>query len=170
MWISICKLKSAQIPLFSINYLNSDSESLSHEGGRKSDSFWVFPSPGFMPGFLVLRHFSVICWCWVPCLPSQLGPLKSAACSHWRHTWVWNSWQGLKSWSSESNLPGVPCGWSLWDPAASLKQGQGEGTGSCCWWGTHASLDLPSGVEGIPPCLLTLPSETLSQPFFLQWT
>lgn len=42
MWISICKLKSAQIPLFSINYLNSDSESLSHEGGRKSLPFpWL---------------------------------------------------------------------------------------------------------------------------------
>lgn len=83
--------------LFSINYLNIDSQSASHQGGRKFD-------PSHSESFLPLASrqdsrlwdSSVTLWYWVPSLPSQRGPLRSAACSYPSHTQVWDPWWGLK--------------------------------------------------------------------------
>lgn len=152
MWNSICELRSSWIP-FKIFYKLSEYWLWAPiPPGRQElwlQSFWVFPFPSLRPGFLVLRPVSVIWWCRELYLPSHPDAFRSAAWSHPNYKWVWDSWQGLDSWASESNLLGVSCDRSLWDPATSWKQCQGAGRGCYCWWDTHISLDLPLEVEEI---------------------
>lgn len=98
----------------------------------RPQSFWVFPFPGLMLESLVLRHF-FIWWGWVPYLPSHHSSLKSVACLCWKTHMGVDLLAGSEVRVLRCRLPGVPCGCSLWDPATSLKQGQGAATGFQGW-------------------------------------
>lgn len=159
-WISGYKCKSAQISFF-IFY--------------KFSEYWLWtPYPTKEAGSLAPVILSLtLAWlqarilgpetpfCHLmmprPCLPSQLGPRKSAACSHWRHTCMRNSWQGLKSWSSESNPACGPCGRSC--PPYLWRRGQ-ERVPAADW------IHTPRGRRESLPASSPSPQRHLLKPSF----
>lgn len=112
-------------------------------------SFWVFPSPGFTPGFLALRLF---------CHPMRLSPLSS-----------WSVWPpqvcrllisqphtGMGPLAGPETWPQNPA--CLAFPVADPSEGRctpttisGAATGFGGWQYTHTSHVLSSGVAGTPP-------------------